>query len=146
MTKMLAPRINHVGSDLMSRFFGDDWGTIEWGWPDTFGREAMRIDVRNEEDRYVVEAEVPGVTEDKVDITVNSDVLTISVEREKKQKLAKGAYVVNERRDSSTRRSFYLPNDVNRSAISARMEGGVLYVEIPKAEEAKPRKIEVNRG
>lgn len=103
------------------------------------------VDVRETADELIVEAELPGMTAENVDVRVENGVLTIS--GEKRQEVEEGkegsSYHLVERRYGRFERSFTLPGSVNADGVKARFAGGVLTVTLPKAEAAKPRRIEI---
>jgi HSP20 family protein len=109
------------------------------------------VDVVKEQDRYILEAELPGYREDEIDVKVNDGLLTISSlpEEEKKKQEApekseeKPAYLIRERRKAPFSRSFVLPKDVESEKISGSFKNGVLTLTLEKAPEVKPRKITV---
>jgi HSP20 family protein len=92
-----------------------------------------------------VTAELPGLKPDDVNVTVENGVLTIS--GEKKQEIQEGKedgdYYLFERRYGRFERSFTLPRSVSADQIKARFESGILTVSLPKAEGAKPRKVQI---
>ena len=87
--------------------------------------------------------EVPGVNADDLDITMEDGLLTIQGERHVTSESSEQQYHRVERRYGSFRRSITLPSQVQADAIEASFENGVLEVVVPKAEEAKPKKITV---
>lgn len=101
------------------------------------------VDVREEKDAYVIEAELPGFKPENVDINVNSGVLTVAAERKFEKKEEEKGYQRIERRYGTFRRSFTLPDSVNPEHIEANLQEGVLSVRIPKREQAVPRRIQV---
>ncbi len=102
------------------------------------------VDVREDGDTLVVEAELPGFTKDQVDITLENRTLTIAAQRNDEQKDQKaGNYLLNERRYSRFLRSFTLPPTVDDKSVNAKLENGVLTVTLNRREETKPRKITV---
>ena len=103
------------------------------------------VDIREDGDRLVVEAEMPGFKKEDVDITLENQTLTISGERREEKKDQKEAgYLLNERRYSRFLRSFTLPPTVDEKSVQAKLENGVLTVTLNKREETKPRKIFVS--
>lgn len=101
------------------------------------------VDVAEHENNYVVNVELPGINKDNVKITMHENVLTIEGEK-KAEKEEKGKnYHLVERSYGSFKRSFSLPKNVKSDAIEAEYINGVLSVSIPKAEEVKPKQIEV---
>jgi HSP20 family protein len=116
--------------------------------PFFFGGEApsaFRVDVKDEGENYVLEAELPGVSRENIKIDVDDGVLTISAEWKNVEKANKsGDYIVNERRAGRVQRSFSLDNVVE-DEISADYSDGVLRLIMPKREEVRrtPRRIEL---
>jgi HSP20 family protein len=94
----------------------------------------------------VVTVEVPGINPDDLDITLEDGLLTIQGERQFTQESTEQQWHRVERRYGSFRRSITLPSQVQADAIEASFENGVLEVVVPKAEEAKPKKISVKAG
>lgn len=101
------------------------------------------LDVSETADAYVIEAAVPGMKPEALDVTIENGVLTIRGEIKQETEEKKRNYHRVERRFGTFSRSVTLPTRVNTDAIQARLEHGVLRLEIPKAEEVKPRKISV---
>ena len=101
------------------------------------------IDVYQDKDNVIVETPLPGVDPEKVDITIENDVLTISGKSEDTHEVKREDYYRKEVRKGSFSRSVILPMSVKADAAEAHSEKGILKVTIPKAEEAKPKKIAV---
>ena len=101
------------------------------------------IDVRETEDCFEFTAELPGLTKDEVEITIEDKVLTLSGERKFEGDEERNGYHRIERAYGSFSRSFTLPNEVDQEKVKAVFENGLLAVSIPKAEQVKPRKIEI---
>jgi HSP20 family protein len=93
-------------------------------------------------DGYVLEAEMPGVSKEGLEITVENGELTIAGRRAVVE--TRGREVYRESRPSDYRRSFELDPSIDTTRISATIEQGVLTLQLPKAEAVKPRKIEVH--
>jgi len=108
---------------------------------DTF---APAIDVSETTSAFIVEASVPGLTNDDLDIMVENNVLTIGGQIRKPENTNERAYHRVERRYGKFQRSITLPNTVKVDAINASLSYGVLRLEIPKVDEVKPRRINVN--
>jgi len=104
------------------------------------------VDIVEDENEYLIKAELPEVKKDDVKVTVQDDVLTISGERmfEKEEKGRK--YHRMERAYGSFARSFTLPEDADGVKVAAEFKDGVLKVHLPKSEQAKPKSIEVKIG
>ena len=101
-------------------------------------------DVQEEEDRYVVTVDLPGMTKDAVEVTFENDVLTISGERKSESEQSNGKLHRNERFFGKFTRSLRFPSDASREQIQATFKDGVLKIALPKSEEAKVRRIEVS--
>ena len=101
------------------------------------------VDIVEDEDRYVLEAELTGLSEKDVDVKVEDSLLTISSKKTEETETEKRSYLLRERRDFQFTRSFVLPKDVNRESIAASFKNGLLTLELPKLPETKPRKIDI---
>ena len=133
----------------MNRMFDDVFGglTRRPGGRQT-GAElaewAPAVDVLQRDGDLVVRAELPGVSPEDVDITLQNRVLTISGQRREEQEEQRGGYYVRERRSGSFSRSMTLPEGVDEDSIRARYENGVLEVTIAGAAAVRePRRIQV---
>lgn len=104
---------------------------------------APRTDLVETPDAYRIEVDVPGVERENLHINFNDNRLTISGERNAQSRSEEENVVRVERSFGHFFRSFTLPNTINASDIGASYENGVLTVTVPKAEESKPRRIEV---
>jgi HSP20 family protein len=101
------------------------------------------VDIREHEDAYLVEVELPGLTKDDVKITMENNILTIQGEKKHEKEEKRGDYHRTERVYGSFQRSFTLPSSVKNDKIEAQYKNGILTVTLPKVEEAKPKAIEV---
>lgn len=104
------------------------------------------VNVSEHEDGYVLEAELPGMTDSDVDVRVEDNLLTITAtrgEQSEGESEETPRYLIRERAAREYRRSFVLPKDADRSNIEARFKNGILYLDIKKLPEAKPRQIEI---
>jgi HSP20 family protein len=104
------------------------------------------LDLSESAEGYLVEVQVPGVRPEDVQITVENNVLTIKGELRQESEDKKRNYHRLERRYGSFQRTIALPSTVKADAIQASLTNGVLRLDIPKAEEVKPRRINVNVG
>ena len=106
----------------------------------------LALDVHENDDSYIVNADVPGFTNEDIDIRLHDSVLTITAENnvENEETDDKGNILVQERRYGKFSRSLRFPVHVNADEVEADYNNGVLTVHIPKAEEVKPRRIAVN--
>ena len=103
----------------------------------------FNVDIRQEGNDLVVEAELPGATKDDLEITVEDGTLTIATEYKSATEDEKTHYHVRERRNGRYSRSFRLPQTADADNVAASLSHGVLTLRIPTREEAKPRRIEV---
>ena len=99
------------------------------------------VDIRETEDAFQVDAELPGFRRDEIDINFQDGVLSITAER--KQETTQGEQRLTERRYRKTARHFRLPSSVDAEKVEAKLEDGVLHLTLPKREETRPRRIEV---
>jgi len=104
------------------------------------------LDLSETAEGYLVEAALPGVKPEDVEITVENNVLTIKGETRQEVDEQKRNFHRVERRFGAFQRTIGLPTTVKADAIQASLTNGVLRLEIPKAEEVKPRKISVSVG
>lgn len=107
------------------------------------GTWAPAVDVAEDAEKIHVKVEVPGMDEKDLKINYEDGLLTISGERQFEQKDERNYHRI-ERSYGSFVRSFSLPRSVDASQIAANYRNGVLEIEIPKKDEAKPRQIEIN--
>ncbi len=125
---------------LLGRLFNGSANGQESGRLAPYG-----VDVREDQDHFYVEAELPGFKKDDVEITLENQTLTIAAERrDEKKEEKKGDLLLHERRYSRFLRSFTLPPTVNEQTVNAKLADGVLTVTLNKREETKPRKIQVS--
>ena len=99
------------------------------------------VDIHEDNDNLIVEAELPGYTRDEIDVNIEQGILTISAQRKVEEK--KGEEHLKERTYKRVYRRFSLPTSVNTEQVDAHLDNGVLTLKMPKREEVKPRKIEV---
>ena len=102
------------------------------------------VNIAEDKDNYIIQAELPGVTRDEIKVTFNNGVLTIQGERRDEVEREERQYHRVERVYGNFERSFRLPNTVRADQIHAEFRDGVLTLTVPKAEEAKPRQISIN--
>jgi HSP20 family protein len=103
----------------------------------------LALDVIENEDGYTVKASVPGINPDDLEITLEDNVLTIKGEVENNEEINQEQYHLRERRYGSFSRSVKFPVMVNSDAVEASYDKGVLSLNIPKAEEIKPKRIAI---
>jgi HSP20 family protein len=128
-------------NQMFDRVFGRRGTSREGGL--SSGTWAPAVDISERKDAYVVSAEVPGIRPEDLDVTLEDGLLTIQGERRMEEESSDQQYHRVERRFGSFRRSITLPSQVRADAIEASYADGVLQVVVPKAESAKPKKINV---
>jgi len=102
---------------------------------------AYPVDIREDDGRLIVDAEMPGFKRDEVDVSIDNGVLTITAERTPHE--TKGTKHLTERRYTRVERSFTLPATVDESEVRAKLDDGVLHLELPQTEDNKPKRIEI---
>ncbi len=124
--------------DTVSRWF-DDFVSEPF-----FGATSFpAVDVRETDSEYLMEVELPGLSEKDVEVKLDNNLLTISSHRDQKREEKKNGYVLRERRAAHFTRSFVLPDAVDREKIGAEFKNGVLHLTFPKIPAAKPKTIAV---
>ena len=114
-----------------------------------YSASAPRVDVKEEENAYTLEMELPGRTEKDVDIELDHDNLTIASKTEETKetkedkKDKKSKYILKERRCSSFERRFSLPADVDAESIKANFKNGILTINMAKKAIAAPKRIAI---
>ena len=130
-------------------FADRDWNSLFFGAPlgnRTAATFTPAVDVVEQENAFVVRAEIPGIAPNEIEVQVENDVLTLRGERKQDKQEERDGYRRVERSYGSFSRSFVLPKGTHVDAIEARAENGVLSVSIPKVAAATPRKVEVKTG
>jgi HSP20 family protein len=119
-------------------------GTFERGGSEMIsGQWNPSVDISENKDSIVLEAELPGMSPDDVNISIENNVLTIQGERRFEKKQDEDNFHRVERSYGSFTRSFTLPPTVSSENVDAAFENGMLRLTLAKREEAKPRKIEI---
>ena len=129
-------------NDLFEQFFptrrseGDEESYESALW-------APRVDISETDDSHLIQMDLPGVSKDDVEVTVEDGVLKIAGERKRSREETQGDYSRVERSYGRFYRSFRLGQQVDPSNIEATHENGVLTISLPKAEESRPHKIDI---
>jgi HSP20 family protein len=136
-------RYRREGGRPMEQFFGpffrDLIPNLPWG-PES--AEGYPIDMHEEENAILVDAEVPGFSRDQIQIDISEGLLTIRAERETPEK--EGREHIRERRWAKVERQILLPAMVDEEKAEARLENGVLHLRLPKREEAMGKRIPIS--
>ena len=127
-------------TDSWDRLLDSFFSVEEWE-----GARTPSVDVREETDRYVLEADLPGTEEKDLDVKVEDHLLTISTNRETKKNEKRDGYIVRERGTRAYSRSFVLPKEVDREKIDATFANGVLTLEMAKSAASQPKRIEIRK-
>lgn len=104
-----------------------------------------RVDVKEENDRFVLYADLPGIDPNDIEVSMDKGILTIKGERSSETSTETERFSRIERRYGSFHRRFALPDSANPEGIEARGRNGVLEISIPKRPETAPRRIQVGR-
>lgn len=129
--------VNRLFSGAMPR--GDREDMLGGAWN-------PRVDIFEDKDHLRLEAELPGMSSDDFDLSFENNVLTLKGERKFEKKTTVGDYHRVERSYGTFTRSFTLPQTVTAEGATAEFDNGVLHVSLPKREETKARKIEIQGG
>jgi HSP20 family protein len=129
---------------LFNSFFDTPTVAARGGAP--VSRWVPAVDVVESDSYFVLRADLPGLSQDDVNIEVDHDVLTISGERKSEHEERSDGYYRVERRSGSFRRSLALPEGVDADAITATFDKGVLEVSVPKPEQRQPHKVQISIG
>jgi len=133
-------RLRDEIDSLFGRFFGGWSAPLDWGQ----GQQRFwDMDVQETDREILVRAEAPGFEAKDFDIHVSGNTLTISAEHKEEAEQAQGTYRTWERRYGRFQRSVPLPAAVNADQVEATYRNGVLELRLPRAEEARRRRIEV---
>ncbi len=113
-----------------------------------FGTDGLKtrmpnVDIRENDHSYIIDAELPGLTEKDVEVKVENSNLFISTKKEEKKEEKKDAYLLRERSSYSFSRNFVLPEDADADSITGTFKNGVLSIEIGKKPEKKPKSIKI---
>lgn len=130
--------------DGIDRMFEDFAGRLEVDLDGGLMRLVPAADIVENKDGFMVTAELPGLTKEDIKVTVQNNILNISGEKKKELESKNDTFHKLERSYGSFSRTFELPAVVDSSRISAEFKDGVLKVELPKIEEAKPKEIAIS--
>ncbi len=129
--------------DAMNRLFEESFVRPSTGMAGTGTALGLAMDLEESQDEYVVRASLPGFRPEDVHITVTGDVLTIRAEHGGEEERKDRNYLLRERRMGAVSRTISLPTRVQADQAQARYENGELILTLPKAEEVKPRQIQI---
>ena len=128
-------RYSKSGASNLGKQLNTDLSFADW---------APSVDIEEEEDRYLIKADLPGVDKKDIDVKLENGVLSIRGEKQTESETGKGTKRHRtERFHGSFARSFTLPDAVKADKVDASYKDGVLSLTIPKEEEAKPKSIDI---
>jgi HSP20 family protein len=135
-----------IVQDDMDRAF--DRLMRQWASPVSFSEAGWNpsVDVIETDDEIVVKAEIPGVSMDDIDLTVENNRMILSGEKKQEHEEKDDNYYLMERSYGSFRRIFVLPAQADADRVVASYEDGLLTVTVPKSEAAKGMKIDIKRN
>ena len=136
--RTLQEEVNRLFSTNLTRAF-DDQGIGRGAW-------APSVDIYENKDQIVLEAELPGMNQEDFDLSIENNVITLRGERKFEKKDEGDNFHRVERSYGSFTRSFTLPPTVSSENVVAGFDNGILRLELAKREEAKPRRIEIKAG
>ncbi len=133
--------LSRIRSEI-NRLFEDPFSLA---WPSTSFYEgwAPPVDIYEDHDKYIVKAEIPGMKKEDLNVSLDGNTLTISGERKHEEEKREGESYRSERYFGRFQRSVTLPIAVKGDKIDASYKDGVLSIQLPKSEEAKPKQIQV---
>jgi len=140
----ITPRRPFRELEEWERRFDDLFGRPLWRLPVEEKGWMPAVDVFEKEDKFVVKAELPGMKDEDIDVSVVGDTLSIKGEKKTETEIKDEDYYRCERSYGSFYRSIPLPSNVDADKIEASFEDGVLEVALPKSAKVKPKKIAVS--
>ena len=139
MTSLVRYRSFLPMRDILDNFFGEGFLA-----PQTeFSGSSLAVDVKESEDEYVINANVPGVKPDDLSIEIDDDVVAISVVDSSDRELGQSGYIMQERKVGNCWRKLRMPGVLDVGSATASLDNGVLSLTLPKSLEAKPKRIAV---
>lgn len=137
-------RVKNEIDGMFSRVFNDSFLPTSSFWNEN-NSFTPKCNIEEKKDHYVVEVEIPGVDPKDIHIELEGSTMSIKGERKKEEESdgeGNKTYVV-EQSYGSFYRSFALPNNINAEEIKAENKNGILFINLPKSQESKPRRIDV---
>lgn len=129
----------------MNRLFDFSLTRNPWGESTLLGSQwSPAVDIYDSKDNLLVKADLPGLSKEEIDVSVDHDTLIIKGEKKKESEVKEENYFKTERFYGSFYRTIRLPSDVNSEKVEAKYQDGVLTLVLPKKEEAKPKQITID--
>ena len=131
--------------DEMNRMFDQFFAREPWGGDESMSKAewSPTVDISENKDEYLVSAELPGMKKEDVQITYANNILKIEGERQKEEEKQDTNYHRVERLYGKFCRTFQVPTQIQADKIAADFKNGILTVHLPKAEEAKPKEVQI---
>ena len=130
----------------MERMLNNLYGEGEMGYSEPLNLR-MPLDVVENDDEFIVKADVAGINPEDIDITFTDNNLSIKGElSDEREESEEGRYHLRERCHGTFSRTISIPGSVDVNEIAAETENGILKIHLPKKEEVKPRRIEIKGG
>lgn len=153
MSKLVRWNPMREAADLFNEFdrvFDSPVYRARMGMPlrtnDVVGSWSLALDVAEKGDVFTIKASLPGINPEDLNVTLEDNVLTVQGEVKEDETIEEETYHIRERRFGSFSRSLRFPVPVNANEIVAAYDNGVLTLTVPKAEEVKPKRIEIKAG
>jgi HSP20 family protein len=135
---------------LIKPLFGDIFSErCDCAWPLSAWAEKQRtfpMDVTEYSDRYVISAELPGVTNEEIEMTLNNNKLSLQVKPQQQtadEEKKEVRHILRERRGGALQRTIVLPNAISEEHINAALKDGVLSITVQKSDALQPKKIRI---
>ncbi len=141
----MIPFRRNMTRELTRPLFADNWLRSFFDMSDVVSNAGFRVDVREDDAAFRLEAELPGVAKDKINVNVDEGILTISADLNEERSDENACYRYSERRTGHVERSFNLEG-IDAEAITADYKNGVLMLNLPKLQptpKKEARKIEI---
>jgi HSP20 family protein len=120
---------------------------FDWAFGEGTGRAMFpALDITEENNRFVIHADLPGMTKDDIDITYKDGILTLKGEKQENRESKSGRLYCKERFEGKFGRNIQLPEKVDVNKIEASFKDGVLELVLPFTPEAQPKRIEIGGG
>ena len=131
----------HSGYPVFSNLLEDIFSTVDNGASFKKYESLPSVNIAENNDGFKIEFAAPGLTKEEFKINLDNNVLTVESEKKEEKEESKENFTRREFNYSSFQRSFTLPDSANGEKIKAEYQNGILYIEIPKSEEAKVKPL-----
>jgi HSP20 family protein len=130
-------------SRIFDQTFNDFLAPLAGSEETRTGAWVPAVDIRETSESLIFSAELPGLTKDDIELTLENNVLTLKGERKFERDEERESYHRIERGYGTFTRTFALPSNIRTDDVKASFENGMLHIELPKADEAKPRRVQI---